>query len=291
MRLFSGKNSEEYDRFIISIKESYRWILIFPYVLFLLLLVFIDVKTGHEISLSIFYLLPIALASWYFSGRLAYILSVVSAVVWIAADIESGNHYENTVILIWNSGAALVYYLLISYFLSKIRKLYEHEKDLARTDSLTGTLNRRFFYILAENEIYRAKRFYRTLSLAFFDIDNFKMVNDTLGHAEGDELLKTITKSISENLRTSDVVGRFGGDEFAILLPETGQDQVREVIGKIQKILMEAVRENKWPISFSIGVVTSKGNHTIDEIVKTADKIMYSVKKNGKDDARYYLMD
>lgn len=292
MRFLSGNNSVKQNGFVMSIKQSNRWLLILPYILFVLLLAYIDAKTGYEVTLSIFYLLPIALAAWYFSGRLAYILSFISAFVWVMVDIKSGHYYSHVIILIWNSVVALGYYLLISYFLSKIRKLYEHEKELARTDPLTGALNRRYFYIVAENEIYRAKRFKRMLSLAFFDIDNFKLVNDTLGHADGDELLKIITMSISENLRASDVVGRFGGDEFAILFPETGKEQVREVIGKIQKILMEEVRKNKWPISFSIGVVTSfKGVNTIDEIVKAADKIMYSVKKNGKNNVKYHSME
>ena len=292
MSFFSGNNSEKLNRLLLSVMGPYRWVLIFPYTLFMLLLAYIDVKTGYEISLSIFYLLPIAIASWYFNGRLGYVLSFLSIIILVAADIKSGDYYHHVPVLIWNSGVTMGYYLFISYALSKIKKLYEHEKELARTDPLTGVLNRRYFYIVAENEIYRAKRFKRNLSLAFFDIDNFKLVNDSLGHADGDELLKMITVSIFKNLRESDVIGRFGGDEFAILFPETGKEQVREVISKIQKILMEEVWKNKWPISFSIGVVTSlKGSHTIDEMVKTADTIMYKVKKNGKNNVKYFSME
>ncbi len=277
---------------MVRVRESYSWVLILSYALFISLLAYIDVITGYEISLTIFYLLPISLAAWYYSGRAACIISAISAMVWIAADIKSGEYHSHMAVQIWNSGAALIYYLLISYFLSKLKKLYEHEKELARTDPLTGTLNRRYFYIAAENEIHRARRFRRPVSLAFFDIDNFKLVNDTLGHAYGDDLLKIITGTISANLRTYDLIGRFGGDEFAILLPETGRDQAREVIRKIQKILMEKVHDNKWPISFSIGVVTSPGgDHKIDELVKESDRVMYSVKKHGKNNVKYFTME
>ncbi len=270
--------------------QTHRWLLFFSAVLFVVLLGYVDLITGYEISLSIFYLLPITILAWYSGRNAAFLLSIISAIVWFAADFKSDvdKHFS---ILIWDTGVVLGYYLLISYFLSTIRKLYEHEKDLARIDPLTGAVNRRYFYILAENEIYRAKRFKRSLSLAFLDIDNFKMINDTLGHGIGDELLKTVTISIIENLRTSDVLARFGGDEFAILLPETGSKQVREVIDKVKKILMDVVRENHWPVSFSIGVVTAgERNYNIDDIIKTADELMYSVKKSGKNSIKYYSL-
>jgi len=292
LKLLSGINLEKQKRKIESLKQSHRWFLTFLFILFEIMLGFIDAVTGYEVSLSIFYLLPIALVAWFFSRDLAYFLSILSAVIWVAADLWSGHYYRHYAVLAWNTGVGLGYYLIISYFLSKIRGLYEHEKELARTDPLTGALNRRYFYIVANSEIYRAKRFKRMLSLAFFDIDNFKLVNDTLGHDAGDELLKKITDTIRENLRTSDVIGRFGGDEFAILFPETGKEHVREAITKIQKILMETLRENNRPVSFSIGVVTSSGGRiTIDEMIKAADKLMYSVKKNGKNNVKFCSLD
>ncbi len=272
------------------IKFSYRWLWILISMIFVLLLGYIDFITGYEISLSIFYLLPISLLAWYSGRRDAYFISILSGIVLMIADFKSDDYDMPYSIAAWNTTAAVLYYLLISYFLSTIRKLYDNEKIFARTDPLTGAINRRYFYKLAVNEIERSQRFQRPVSLAYIDIDNFKTINDTLGHSAGDELLKIVTGSIRENLRIYDVLSRLGGDEFAILLPETGEDHVCEVINKIQNILMDDVRKNRWPISLSIGVVTCRdNNYTFDELVKTADAVMYSVKENGKNNVKYHI--
>ncbi len=261
-------------------------------IIFVMLLGYIDFITGYEISLTIFYLLPITLLAWYSGRNSAFFMSFLSVIIWFAADFKSGEYSKHFYIFIWDTVVGLCYYLLISYFLSTIRKLYEYEKSLARSDVLTGAVNRRYFYTLASSEIYRAHRFHRPLSLAFLDIDNFKTINDTLGHDIGDDLLAAVAGAINENLRISDVLARLGGDEFAILLPETGEEHVREVITKVKEVLTKVVQRNNWPVSFSIGVVTSAVcDFNIDEMIKTADKIMYSVKKKGKDGIKYHSME
>lgn len=115
------------------------------------------------------------------------------------------------------------------------------EQELARIDPLTHVSNRRAFYELAEIEIVRARRNGCPLSVAYMDVDNFKFVNDDLGHATGDLVLVTIASTLRSELRASDIVARLGGDEFAILLPETDAESAQAVLDKLRARLLATV--------------------------------------------------
>ena len=110
---------------------------------------------------------------------------------------------------------------------------------MARIDFLTGVLNSRAFYQIATAEIQRSGRYGHPLTLAYIDLDNFKTVNDEFGHSTGDELLKTVARTFSDNLRSSDYVARLGGDEFAILMTETSAQAALNVVARIQVLLEE----------------------------------------------------
>jgi diguanylate cyclase (GGDEF)-like protein len=164
----------------------------------------------------------------------------------------------------------------------------DREKGLARTDSLTGALNSRSFYDVAQTEIDRCQRYHRPFALAYIDLDNFKAINDTFGHTTGDEALRTVATFIRQRTRRTDVLARLGGDEFGLLLPETTEQLARNVIGKIQEGLAQEMRRNAWPITFSIGVLScTTAPPTSDALIKMADELMYSVKREGKNAAKY----
>jgi diguanylate cyclase (GGDEF)-like protein len=119
--------------------------------------------------------------------------------------------------------------------------------------------------------------------MAYIDLDNFKVINDSLGHAVGDNLLITVSETISSHIRNTDILSRFGGDEFVILLPETPGDAAATFLKKIHDQLNRAMTANNWAVSFSIGAVTyTKPPSSIDEIIKKADMLMYEVKRSGK---------
>jgi diguanylate cyclase (GGDEF)-like protein len=248
----------------------------------------LDFLTGYELAFSLFYLIPISMLAWLGSQRLGILAAFASASVWLAADVAAGSSYSRLFIYVWNTFIRLSFFVITVLLLSTTKKTLEREKELARTDYLTGAANSRFFYDLLQMEIDRFQRYKRLFTLAYIDLDNFKTVNDRFGHLEGDRVLRTLVESAKKSLRKTDVVARLGGDEFALLLPETDLESARLVIAKIHASLLKEMRRSHWPVTFSIGVLTCNAfPGTADELVKKTDELMYAVKCGGKDAIRY----
>lgn len=247
-----------------------------------------DFLTGYEIGFSLFYVLPISMVTWITSRRLGVVTSTVGALIWLWADVSTGHPYSHPLIPVWNTLVRLSFFLIITLLLSALRRAMEHEKELARIDDLTGAVNSRFFYELAQMEIDRFQRYARPFTLAYIDLDDFKGVNDRLGHSAGDEVLRVVAGSARKHLRKSDVVARLGGDEFALLMPETEQESARVVLSKLQLGLLEEMRTGDWRITFSVGALTcNAAPSTTEELVRMADDLMYSAKRDGKNAVRY----
>jgi diguanylate cyclase (GGDEF)-like protein len=250
----------------------------------------IDFLTGHEIAFSLFYLVPISALTWYAGKRLGLAASIASALIWLLADIASGQSYSHPVIYLWNSLIRLSFFLIVTLLLSTLKKTLNREQELARIDNLTGAVNGRFFSDLLMMEIGRAQRTQRPFTLVSIDLDNFKSVNDQFGHSTGDQVLRAITHQARNQLRKTDIIARLGGDEFAFLLPETDQAAAQVALQRVHTRLMEDMNQNHWPVTFSIGVLTcirTNTPQTSDELLKRADAMMYSVKNTGKNSIRY----
>jgi diguanylate cyclase (GGDEF)-like protein len=174
-------------------------------------------------------------------------------------------------------------FLFITYFVSALRRSLEQERELARTDALTGVLNRRSYFEAADMEIKRARRHRHPFTVAYLDIDDFKEINDRSGHSAGDAALRAVAETVARNIREVDTVARLGGDEFALLLPETDEDAAEAVVARVSRSLDELTARERWPVSFSIGVVTwTTPPRTVDLMIKQADDTMYRVKNTGK---------
>jgi diguanylate cyclase (GGDEF)-like protein len=170
--------------------------------------------------------------------------------------------------------------------LSEIRTILAQAKELAHTDFLTGAINSRYFYEILQREIHRSDRYEHPFTIAYLDIDNFKTINDNLGHVTGDIVLRTVVTNAKQHLRKTDVVARLGGDEFAILLPETNRVLAEVALSKIQSDILVGIQQNNWSVTFSVGVLTCydcmDASTESDDIIKLVDDLMYSVKRNGK---------
>ncbi len=249
----------------------------------------VDFLTGYEMSFSAFYVLPVAIVTWFTSRRLGLVTSLAGASAWLWADVTAGHSYSYPLIPIWNTLIRLAFFVIITLLLSALRRILEREREFARVDNLTGAVNLRFFYDLAQMEIDRIQRYKHPFTMAYIDLDNFKTVNDQFGHPVGDQVLRTVASSARKYLRKTDIVARLGGDEFALLLPETNEESARVALSKIQDGLLEEMRIGNWPITFSIGALTcSAAPHKTEDLVKMADELMYSVKRESKNSIKYF---
>jgi diguanylate cyclase (GGDEF)-like protein len=255
-----------------------------------LILGIIDFQTGFEISISFFYLIPIFLVVWFTNVRVGLILSAISALTWFIADYSAGLSYSHPTIYVWNTLLRLGFYFVVTWLVSTLKKSFTLNRELARIDYVTGAVSIRYFYDLAQIEMRRAQRYRRAFTLAYLDLDEFKAINDRLGHSTGDKVLRSVTKHILGQVRSTDTLARLGGDEFTLLLPETGPDAARTVINRLHSGLINEMSKNGWMVTFSIGVVTFiEVPETVDDMVKTADAAMYSV-KNGDKNGVYYCI-
>jgi diguanylate cyclase (GGDEF)-like protein len=182
----------------------------------------------------------------------------------------------------WDTLLNVAMFVFVVFILAEVKALYERERDLSHTDALTGLLNRRAFMEGLDRERARHRRFPRPLTLVYLDLDNFKNINDTHGHAAGDELLRAVAQALSASVRDVDSAGRLGGDEFAILMPETDGDSAKLAVTKVEKSL-QAMAAHRWPVTFSIGAMTFVAvPDSAEEMVRLADALMYEVKQSGK---------
>lgn len=271
-----------------SLRKANGILLIAVSTVMVLMIGLLDALTGAEIAFAIFYLVPLALVSWYGGRTPGIMIALLSAGTWYVADFFSGIVYTRPLITLWNTFSSFVFFVSFSIVLARLKILLDQEKLLARTDPLTGAANARAFSEKAASTIGIAARYRHPFTVVYMDVDNFKTVNDTLGHSAGDEMLRTVVVTIREHIRSTDIVARVGGDEFVILFPETGQDAADAAIKKLRNGLTAMVRKNNWPVTFSIGAVTLTGGvHPVDDVLRMADTLMYAVKNGTKNGVRH----
>jgi diguanylate cyclase (GGDEF)-like protein len=255
---------------------------------FVFMLGIIDYFTGYEVSFSLFYLIPIFTVVWFTDGRMGLLLSSASALVWFIADYSAGLTYSHPSVYIWNTIIRLGFFSVVSILGSNLKKSYKLNLELVRSDYVTGAVSIRYFYELAQIEISRFQRYHRSFALAYIDLDDFKSINDRLGHSVGDRVLRVVTDSIRQQIRPSDTLARLGGDEFALLMPETSEDAAKLVISRLHSSLANEMLKNGWMVTFSVGVVIcNETPKSVDDMVKIADDTMYSVKSTSKNGVNY----
>ena len=239
---------------------------------YLLILLSMRRSRGHAVAAAVFSVLALVMCSG-FLYRVGTLL---------AGDLRVGLYAPTDVQLLVN----LVFTLFapmagLSLVLMVNERVQSRLHELATCDSLTGVLNRRAFLAAAEAELERSRRYGTALGLVMIDLDHFKRVNDTYGHQAGDRVLVDFTQRVKLLLRTTDVFGRMGGEEFILLLPQTALNEALQVAERIRCSL--AVADINPPYTASFGVATAVGGApAIESLIANADTALYRAKATGR---------
>lgn len=250
--------------------------------LLVILIAMVDFYTSEDISVYVFYSLPIFLAAWFAGLNAGIATAGAGSIAWLAVDLMD-NTIPDRLLLYGNAFVRLIFFIAISLMLTVLRQTLDREIALAHQDFLTGLANRRNFFSAASLELERVRRYKHPFTVAFIDLDNFKSINDRLGHATGDALLTVVGNALRNNTRVTDLTARIGGDEFVILLPETGYEAAQTAVRKLQDELCAAMKSNDWDVTFSIGMCTYETPPaSVDEMIGRPDRLMYAAKQEGR---------
>ena len=245
-----------------------------------------DFKTGYTTAVSLLYLVPIVGCVWLTWPAAA----VTVALLCGASDVIVGlaASHGATRLQVTNSVTQTAFFLVLAAVCLALKASQSRLHELSRTDPLTGLKNRRSFFESGDAEAQRAVRYKRTFSIVYIDVDDFKRINDALGHRAGDALLRRIAEQVRAAVRRTDVAARLGGDEFAVLLPETDAGAASKAVASLRQRLTGLSSPDGRPVTFSLGVLTSSGRPcAFDELVSAADSLMYESKRGGKDSVRF----
>lgn len=238
-------------------------------------------------SIDVFYCVPILHAARLSSIRalrrsdtqVPTIIGIFVGIIWTAGEFMAAYPDYPWSALVLNIFARSVTFTVIGRVMAKVWR----EREFSRKDALTELANRLEFTDRFAIEQSRSERSGKPYSVLFMDIDQFKLLNDEQGHHVGDDALKALSAILIKNSRKGDVAARFGGDEFALLCPETDDHSCEMLANRILEAAKSEFISKSWPIALSVGWVTGSGlNRSIEELLRVADGKMYSMKKEAR---------
>ncbi|MGI9610315.1 MAG: GGDEF domain-containing protein [Acidimicrobiia bacterium] len=245
-------------------------------------LTLLDYLSGPGVGFAVFYALIVMGATFHAGWVAGGILAILSSGAGLSARLFYSQGDVTVAEALWNLGNELAVFAALVVVLYHGRSLLDKLASQSRMDLLTGALNTRGVLESFERERSRALRTSSPLTLAFIDLDDMKQVNDELGHAEGDEMLRTLASSVLSSIRDSDVFGRVGGDEFALILPDTDEQDAVKAIQRLRSVINRKTHDRGPYISVSVGVVTFRRDPPLAvDALRAADALMYVAKRAG----------
>jgi len=242
-----------------------------------------DFATGEEVRILALYFMPLLVAGWYLGRLGTAVFTVLTTAVWVSVLYSIGIRLNGTQQWVISALATGVGFLTVALLVGFLRSALDQAHALARTDPLTGLPNRRELTGSVARELALCKRGGRAATLASIDLNDFKLVNDKLGHQRGDEVLWVFAGILNRSIRASDSAARIGGDEFVIFMPDTNADQAAQLIDRIRQAT------ESTPAFHSSGVTLSVGTYSEDPaaselsaMLVEADALMYDAKRRGK---------
>lgn len=243
----------------------------------------LDWVSGVELRVYPLYFLPLSLGAWH-AGRFGAIgLAAVSASVWGLSNSAAGLQFSHPAIWVSNVGMQMLAFATVGVLIAELRKRLDIEASLSRVDPLTGLANPRAFRERLELVLALARRQPRPIGVVYIDLDNFKQVNDSKGHAEGDALLRAVADCMRGSIRATDFAARLGGDELALVLPDSDRESVERILQRFRELLAEAMLAHAWPVTASIGALVLRKPATLEQALARVDEVMYAAKRGGKD--------
>ena len=250
----------------------------------------IDLATVREANIGVFYVLPVCMAAWAIgvgAGLAAAMASSLVRTVAYANDVGA----SSAAVLSFNAASALTAYGVVALLLGTVRRHFDDNRRMADTDPLTGVLNKRAFMAAADSALAGLDRHGGALLLAYLDLDGFKAVNDSAGHAAGDHVLRAFADAARRELEFEDLLGRVGGDEFVMLKMIDDLDDGYAIAEAVHARLCDALGLLPHDVTCSMGAVIVQAGDIADHqrLLALADALMYEVKRDGKNSLRLAL--
>ncbi len=243
----------------------------------------LDYRLGPDFDMAAFYLPPIAMVAWYVGRKAGLFTAVLASALWAVAHFVTRPDHAPVGLIAWNAVMQGLLFISAALLVALIARQTRMLRNVSREDPLTGVLNARAFFGAVNRAIDWSRRHGGAWSLAYIDADNFKGINDRLGHQVGDRVLRAVAATLRSGTRRIDAVARLGGDEFAILLREADAGQAKAVLEKLAGQLHAAMEAGQWPVTYSIGGTTFVAPpESADVAMALADSCMYEVKHGTK---------
>jgi diguanylate cyclase (GGDEF)-like protein len=251
----------------------------------ILLVGWVDFLVGRQTELTLFYLVAVGTGSWIGGFPAVLVLSGLAAAASSGAVILGAGPDVGATTLVWSGLHSFAVFALGGYISTLVRRGRERRQELALVDPLTELPNSSGFFEQAERIVKTAVRYSRPVTVAYIGVDHFDHLNARFGHQAGDDVLISISRTLRQQLRETDLVARIGGDEFGLVLPEAGLEAGRAAMVKVRENLLEAT--DGWSIGFSIGAIAcDRTPCALDELLRRAEGVMRQVKQEGRNEVR-----
>jgi diguanylate cyclase (GGDEF)-like protein len=242
-----------------------------------------DFFSGTELRVFPLYYAPVSLLAWNVGRAGAIVAAVLSSVAWLGFNLMAGMSFSAPVLWIANTVVLATSFAVVGLLISSLKGALVRERSLSRSDALTSLLNTRAFYEEGARLLALCQRKDHPLALAYLDLDNFKAVNDTLGHEAGDGVLRSVAEVLKASTRPSDLCARLGGDEFTVLLAEAEPDEATRALERLRLLLSARLKATSVPVTCSMGAIAYReAPDTMETMVRDADALMYLAKAAGK---------
>ncbi len=266
-----------------------NYLLIAAYIVTLAIIFITDLMIPLGVAAGVPYVVPVLITVKSKRKIDTYLVAVAGVILTIVGYFYSPVAGGIPWMVVFNRALAIFVIIVTAMFVidrkkseEKIMALNKELLELAHRDPLTGIKNRLSFMKSIEEEIDRAERYDIPFSVIMFDIDFFKRINDTFGHATGDEVLKRLAEVVNESLRKSDNLFRIGGEEFVVTLPNTDLEKAKIVAEKLRRVVCKTSFGKPGRITISVGVTQATEDDDADTLIDRVDEALYRAKHNGR---------